>query len=181
MAERKYCCFVIDVASIRGSEHEVKLLNIQREFDDQLVDELGNCSLLVKIIASIVIKIRNYCGDKAIPILYSNIKNRYSLEINSMVEQHSIFNATIVLIGQQSLFLFLGFRKSEISTILSLSKEHLFFSTELLDTANSIDNNCELKAYQLFRFDDAINNKKHIILLTLRESKRFHIYKKLAI
>ena len=118
MAERKYCCFVIDVASIRGNEHEIKQLNIQKEYEEQSVKELGNCSLFMQIVTSIVIKIRNDYGDKAIIILYSNIKNRYSLEIISMVEQHSIFDTTKVLIGQQSLFLFLGSKISETLRIL---------------------------------------------------------------
>ena len=58
MTERKYCCFVIDIASIRGSGDEIEQLDIKREFEENLVEELGNCSLLIKIVASIVIKIR---------------------------------------------------------------------------------------------------------------------------
>ena len=118
MAERKYCCYVIDVASIRGSEDEIKQLNIQKEYDGQSVKELGNCSLFMQIIASIVIKIRNKCGDKVTTILYSNCQNRHSVEINSKVEQNSIFDTTKVLIGQQSLFLFLGSKVRETLRIL---------------------------------------------------------------
>ena len=105
--------YVIDIASIRGSENEVKLLNIQHQFDE-ISDEFNNTPLLVQILAAMIIKIKDEHGEKTNIILYSSCENRHSIDAKIMVDQRFASNNVKAIVGQQSLFYLLGKMSKEI-------------------------------------------------------------------
>ena len=91
--------------------------------------------------------------------MYSNLENRYSIELKYMIDQKfSEYNIKVV-IGQQSLFYLLGKMSKEIESIRCMSKERLFFSQSFLQLVESVEYRFEWKAYPLFEFEDAIKHK----------------------
>ena len=150
--------FIIDIASIRGSQDEVKQLNIQHQFDE-ISDEFNNTPLLIQILASMIIKINDESKDKANIILYSSCENRYSIDAKSMVDQRFAIENIKAVVGQQSLFYLLGNMSKEVASVKWITKERLFFSQSFLQTIKNDEDWFERKAYSLFQFEDAIKHK----------------------
>ena len=153
-------CFVIDIASIRGSQDEVRQLNIQQQFE--LIEyEFNNSPLLIQILAAMIIKILDECGEKTNIVLYSSCENRYSIDAKSMVDLRFSSNNIKVLVGLQSLFYLLGKMSNNIESVRWISKERFFFSQSFLQTKEIVEDWFEWKVYSLFQFEDAI---KHLII-----------------
>ena len=152
--------FIIDIASIRGSQDEVKQLDIQQQFD-QIEDEFNNSPLLIQILAAIIIKIIDEYDEKANIVLYSSCENRYSIDAKSMVDQRFESDNIKVVVGQQSLFYLLGKMSNIIESVRWISKERFFFSQSFLQSKDIVEDGFELKVYSLFQFGDAV---KHLII-----------------
>ena len=152
--------FIIDIASIRGSQDEVKQLDIQQQFN-QISDEFNNSPLLIQILTAMIIKINDEYDEKANIVLYSGWENRYSIDTKSMVDQRFESDNIKVVVGQQSLFYLLGKMNNEMASVRWLSKERLFFSQSFLQSKDIVENGFELKVYSLFQFEDAV---KHLII-----------------
>ena len=79
------------------------------------------------IIYYIVTKIQDKCNKKEI-ILYFRSKCTYSSEIKwMMMDNDFVFKSVKLLIGQQSLFLFIGYNLNHFSSVCWLSNEWLFY------------------------------------------------------
>ena len=149
--------YVIDIASIRGSYDEVRLLNIQHQFD-KIADEFNNTPLLIQIWAAMIIKINDEHGEKTNIILYSSCENRYSIDAKNMVDQRFASENIKVVVGQQSLFYLLGKMSKKIASVRWISKEKQFFSKFFLQTKEIVEDEYEWKVYSLFKFEDAIKH-----------------------
>ena len=99
--------FIIDIASIRGSQDEVGLLDIEQQFD-QIEHEFNSSPLLIKILAAMIIKIKDESEEKTNIILYSGYENRYSIDAKNMVDQKFESDYIKVVVGQQALFYLFG-------------------------------------------------------------------------
>ena len=150
-------CFIIDIASIRGTEEEVKLLDQSSQSDLASECTLENVSLSTKNVFGVIKKIMSSKGNSTI-ILFSKINNESSQNLWKNVGLYFKEHNVIQLIGLQSLFYFLGCKMNEFSYVFWVSKEQMFFSKEFIDTTRRSRDLPKWKVFTLSRFWDAIKN-----------------------
>ena len=119
-------CFIIDIDSIRSTKEEEKLFVFDSHMDQLSECILEDVALSTKIVIGMIIKIISSKGNSTI-ILFSRINNERSQNLWKNVglcfEEHNV----IQLIGQQSLFYFLGYKINEFSHVSWVTKEQMFF------------------------------------------------------
>ena len=147
--------FIIDVSSIRGSKDEEQQLRISEETMQTNDSKSEDNNQLTNIILFMINQIQISMKDNWI-ILFFNCKTRYYEEIKVKISQLNKNNNILLLIGQQSLFYFLGRKVKEFSFLKWISKEKMFFSHTFIETAWEFDYSPNLKVYPLFKFDNAI-------------------------
>ena len=144
-------CFIIDIASIRGTKEEEKLF----DFDSQM-DQLSECiledvALSTKIVIGMIMKIMSSKGNSTI-ILFSRINNERFQNLWENVGLLFKNDNVIQLIGQQSLFYYLGCKMNDFSHVFWISKEQMFFSKDLIETVRSYGGLQKWKVFTLNRF-----------------------------
>ena len=161
MSDSKKCCFVIDWNSIRGSKNEVSRLNLLKmpSHNPSLINQDSSLRYegIKMILYLIVTKIQDNCNKKEI-ILYFRSKCTYSSEIKLMMENDFVFKSVKLLIGQQSLFLFIGYKLNDFSSVCWLSNEWLFLSKNLIETISIIENKCQWKVFSPLKYENAIKH-----------------------
>lgn len=152
-------CFIIDIASIRGTKEEEKLFDFDSHMDQLSECILEDVALSTKIVIGMIIKIMSSKGNSTI-ILFSRINNERSQNLWKNVglcfEEHNV----IQLIGQQSLFYFLGRKMDEFSHVSWVTKEKMFFSKDFIKTFLSLEGWPEWRIFTLSRFWDLITVNK---------------------
>ena len=148
-------CFIIDIASIKDTDEEVKLLDFDSQMDQLSECTLEDVALSNKIEVGMIKKIMSSKGNSTI-VLLSKINNESSQNLWKNVglcfKEHNV----IQLFGQQSLFYYLGRKMNEFSHVSWITKEQMFFSKDFIETALSDGGWPEWKIFTLSRFWDII-------------------------
>ena len=159
---------IIDANMFRGTDDEIQKMDILEEtnqtkllFDkaDHDSEEVKNNYQASKVIFIVYGIIQKLQKEKQInAVIFFQYETKNSVDMNELnISVYKEYKAKVI-IGNQSLFFFLGQNSSIISNVYWISKEKMFFSKSFYDTIEKSEYKFEYQTYLLNEFKKMVKH-----------------------